>query len=72
MNVYGGNLNFPGSGTQELHMDGTWQYADAEAAAAAGVAWPPPPHQLIAQICPAGSTVAVRVLTGVWRCNLAV
>ena len=37
-------------------MDGTWQYADAEAAAAAGVAWPPPPHQLIAQICPAGST----------------
>jgi hypothetical protein len=56
LNVYGGNLSFPGSGTQELHMDGVWQYPSKEAAAAAGVEWPPPPHQLIAQICPTGST----------------
>ena len=57
LNVYGGNLNYPGSATQEVHMDGVWQFPSQDAAAAAGVAtWPPPPHQLIAQVCPMGST----------------
>jgi hypothetical protein len=65
LNVYGGNLNFPGSGTQELHMDGVWHYPSKEAAAAAGVEWPPPPHQLIAQICPTGSSI-LSGATEVW------
>ena len=50
-------LNYPGSATQEVHMDGVWQFPSQDAALAAGVAtWPPPPHQLIAQVCPMGST----------------
>jgi hypothetical protein len=65
LNVYGGNLNFPGSGTQELHMDGVWHYSSQEAASAAGVGWPPPPHQVIAQICPTGSTI-LSGATEVW------
>ena len=65
LNVYGGNCSFPGSGTQELHMDGVWHYPSAEAAAAAGVGWPPPPHQLIAQVCPTGSTANVGA-TEIW------
>ena len=65
LNVYGGNLNFPGSGTQELHMDGVWAHSSEDVAAAAGVQWPPPPHQVIAQICPTGSTT-LSGATEVW------
>jgi hypothetical protein len=50
LNLCGGNMNFPGSGTQHLHMDGTWQYGSAETAATAGRDWPCPCHLLVVQV----------------------
>ena len=50
LNLVGGNMNYPGSGEQVLHMDGTWQFANEGDAAAAGSAWPCPCHLLVVQV----------------------
>jgi ectoine hydroxylase-related dioxygenase (phytanoyl-CoA dioxygenase family) len=47
LNMLGGNTNYPGSGSQDLHMDGCWQYPEAIEQ---------PCYMITVQVAPLGAT----------------